>query len=91
MVITPGKSSKSYKVSRGKETEVPLADSFEWLKINSQTLKNQGKPVIIYEGANNLIEFLRNNERVINRTAFWDIFANSDILLDKEMFFLLYM
>ena len=91
LVITPGKGSKSYKVSRGKETEVPLADSFEWLKINSQTLKNQGKPVIIYEGANNLIEFLRNSERVINRTAFWDIFANSDILLDKEMFFLLYM
>ena len=90
LIISPGVGSKSYAIVRGNETEKPVEDAFDWMEINTRTLNNKVKPIVFYENANNLVEFLQQNADLEKKMAFWDVFARTEISLDKDFFFLLY-
>ena len=90
-IITPGKPSRAYKIVRKKEEEIPFSDVFDWFGINTKTLKNKYKPDLFFDNADNLIDFLRKNETIIQKTAFWEVFANTDAVFGKDIFFLFYM
>ena len=91
LTITPGKKAKAYANIKGKEKEVDIKNTFEWLKINSYTIYGKAKPYLFFEDANNLLDFLQKNQIIEEKTGFWELFSNLNRAIDKDTFFLLYM
>lgn len=90
-IITPGESSKAYRILKKEDREIPFSNIFSWLGINTKTLFNKNKPKVFFENANNLIDFLNKNKDLINKIAFWDVFGETNINCCKEVFFLFYL
>lgn len=81
-VFEPDKEIGSYKISRGKETPQNALDSIDIKNFLTE------KPLIIYEDADNLEEFIFKNAEAVKKTGFLEIIKQRPA---ENALFIIYM
>ena len=81
-----GKLIKSYKyLKKGKKE----CDSFEVLNINTKNIVSP--PKILYDDANDFLEFAVKNEKFLRMSGFQSVLKYSSLNLDLESFFIVFI
>lgn len=84
--IKIGEKSKAFKLTRTGEEPTDLFDSF---RINTRTIR-EGIPMI-FQGADNLMDFILKNKDFAKKTGFIQFMNNIELEIPRNVAFMLYL